>query len=278
MGPKAAIAAADLADAVAQGSPRLQRDAMFVLEGLGESARPALPALIGVLKGRDQDLACDAADALGAVGVVAVPDLMICLTDERDAVRLLACRALGAIGPAATLAVSDLLRIADQDADDVRRRAIWALGRTGAPEALEPLAAMLTDEGGELGCCVADALSMYGRDARPIAAALRDELHRDDPFLALACADALRSIGMYQDAAIWALISCLASSEDDDVRVEAAILLGDYGARATAALPTLHGAQSDPSEELRAQAAIATAKIRPIYAAARRDAAASAQN
>ena len=272
LGPKAAIAVADLGDALVQGGPQVQRHALFVLEGLGESARPALPAIVGAMKGDDPELAFDAADALGTIGLAAVSDLVLCLGDDRARVRLLACRGLGAIGPAAAVAAGPLLEVADRDEPDVRRRAIWALGRMQAADALEPMAAMLTDEGGEIGCAVAEALSMYGRDARPVAPALRDELHRDDRILALACADALRVIGSFRDAAVWSLISCLQESSDEDERIEATMLLGDFGPAATAALPALHGAQTDENDELRAQAAMATAKIRPAYRAVRREA------
>jgi HEAT repeat protein len=95
--------------------------------------------------------------------------------------------------------------------------------------------------------------------------ALRDELHRDDPHVALASAAARLAIGEHTDAAIWALIASL-QSRDDDVRLEAAILLGDFGAAASAAIPALRTAGRAGDEELRAQARIAIAKIRPEYA------------
>ncbi|MDH3591669.1 MAG: HEAT repeat domain-containing protein, partial [Planctomycetota bacterium] len=267
LGEEAAVAAPDLADGVAQGPRQLRKDAMFVLEGLGAAARPALPALLGQMRSDDRELATMAGDVLGAIGAEAVPVLEACLDDPDDFVREGACRALGIAGPAAGAAVTGLLKIVDRDQDNVRERAVWALGRVGDESALEPLAAVLADEGGVLGCWIADALAQYGRRARPVAELLRAELHHDDRYLALASADALRRIGIYEDAAVWSLISCLHDSTDADVRAEAAILLGDFESKATAALPALTGAERDPSPEVRAQATLAIAKIRPEYAA-----------
>jgi HEAT repeat protein len=171
------------------------------------------------------------------------------------------------MGAAARDAVPALLSRAALEREQARQRAIWALGQIGDERALEPLQEIFAREGGEVGCWIAEAFAAFGRRARPVAAALRDELHRDDPQLAIAAATALLAIGEHIDAAVWALIACL-HHPDEDVRIEAAILLGDFGSAASAAIPALRAAEHAEEDDLRAQAKIAIAKIRPEYARA----------
>jgi hypothetical protein len=52
------------------------------------------------------------------------------------------------------------------------------------------------------------------------------------------------------------------------VSLEAAILLGEFGAAAGAAIPALRAAERMAGEEMRAQARIAIARIRPEVARA----------
>ena len=265
MGPEAADAAPALADAVARGHRQLRLDAMFVLEGLGEHGRAAIPHLVEALRDDDMDLSAQAAETLGALGYEAVPALTGALGDPDWRVRQAACQALGIIGADATEAVPTLLQIIRRDKDEVRHRAVWALGAIGDVSALDPLADILTREGGTVGVWIAEALGSYGRRARTVAAALRDELHRDHRGLALAAAAALCQIEEYADAAVWTLITYLQQGEPDD-RIEAAIALGEFGPTARAALPALKAAERDEDDDLRAQATIAMAKIRPEFA------------
>lgn len=267
LGPEAAPAVPALADAVAGGDRRLTLDAMFVLEGIGASASAAIPALIDALHDDDMDISAQAAETLGALGYEAVPALTTALGDEDWRVRQAACQALGIIGADATEAVPALLQVIQNDKDEVRHRAIWALGAIGDIAALDPLAEILTREGGTVGCWIAEALGSYGRRARTVAAALRDELHRDHRGLALSAAAALCQIEEYADAAVWTLITYLQQGAPDD-RIEAAIALGEFGPTARAALPALKAAERDEDEDLRAQASIAMAKIRPEFARA----------
>jgi HEAT repeat protein len=76
----------------------------------------------------------------------------------------------------------------------------------------------------------------------------------------------------FEDSAVWALIALLQDAADPDVRIEAAMALGDLGARGAAALPALRAAARDGDDEMRAEAAMAIAKIRPEEAAAAEEA------
>jgi len=268
LGPDAAPAVPALADAVRSGEPELRCDALFVLEGVGPGARPALPALFEALRDRDGDVSARAADALAALGEAAVDGLVAELGADDAARRQAACRALGVLGTPARAAVPALLACARGDTEEVAMRAIWALGCVRTPAALEPLAEIVADDGGMAGCWAAEALAEYGPDARDVAGALRDELHRDDPGLAIACASALIAIRVHEDAAIWALITLLQTGGDPDLATEAAIVLGECGGAAVAAVPALRAAAHDADDaDLRREARLALARIRPEYAA-----------
>jgi HEAT repeat protein len=69
---------------------------------------------------------------------------------------------------------------------------------------------------------------------------------------------------MYEESAIWALISCLQQA-DEDLRLEAASVLAEIGPRAAPAIPALRAAERDESADLRAVATLAIAKIRPEF-------------
>lgn len=266
MGADAAPAVPALGDALRPGNKRRCVDALFVLEGIGSAARPAVPALVSTLADSDGDVSALAADALGSIGEPAVPAIVEALESGSKQVRQAACQALGVAGADAGQAVPALLERADHDHAEVRTRAIWALGEIRDYGAAGPLAAILERDGGVIGCWIAETLGKFGRHARDVSATLRDELHREDPFLAVACAASLCQMHMFEDSAIWALISML-SHEDEDARVEAALTLGDLGPKAAAGVPALNAAARDGDEDLRAAAAMAIAKIRPEAAA-----------
>jgi HEAT repeat protein len=268
MGTRAAEAAPALAEFLRDDEPRLRHDTLFVLEGMGPDAAPAIPALLEALRSTDPETAVPAADVLGVIGEPAVPGLLDALEDEDWQVRLIASQSLGLMGASGRDATPALLTHACNvsEREEVRLRSVWSLGEIGEDvSVLEPLGEVLEEEGDAIGCWIAEMFARFGKRARPFAPFLRDELHRDDRPLAVACAAALLQIGAFQDAAVWALIEVLQES-DADLRIEAAITLGDAGSRAAPAISALLAAERDGDEDLRAQAAMAIAKIRPEYA------------
>ncbi len=264
LGPQAAPAVPTLKDLVAKGPRPARAAALQVLTSIGAGARAALPELLGALRGGDAELRTLAADALAALGGDAVGPLVGELARADERVRLAAARALGSMAAAGRGAVPALLERAldPSEEEEVALRAIWALGEIGDPAMLAPLAHLFSERGGTVGVWIAEACAKLGRGARSVADTLRAELHRDDPWLALAAAHALVCIGEHTDAAIWALVACLQQGEAD-VRLEAAMSLGEIGPAAAAALPALKAAERDDDEEIRAQATLALAKIRP---------------
>jgi hypothetical protein len=74
-----------------------------------------------------------ASDALGRIGVPAVPDLSLALSDPDPAVRMDACRALAYMGAKAKDAVPPLTQTLNDPEQSVRTEAAHALGAIGEP-------------------------------------------------------------------------------------------------------------------------------------------------
>jgi HEAT repeat protein len=113
-----------------------------VIEALGASGAPAVPALMDALAERQPALRLAACQALGDIGdPQAVPALIRMLGDSDAGVRFAACRALGAIGdPRAVPALAQ--RLNDPNSD-VRIAACKALGDIGDPQAIPHLETLL---------------------------------------------------------------------------------------------------------------------------------------
>ena len=129
------------------------------------SARPPIPALSAVLRGsggalphllrgvgrgnhggtwREQALVMDdAAHALAAIGLPAIPALIDLLTAPDEWARVNAAFALGEMDGAARDAAPALVRALEDESHFVVRTAADALGTIGATEAAEPLGALL---------------------------------------------------------------------------------------------------------------------------------------
>ena len=242
--------------------------AIETMERLRADAAPALPELKRALMTGPNPVRAAAADTLAAIGATALRVLRHALDEADSDVRLFACRGLGAIGATAAGAVPDLIeRLADtHEHPPVRVRAAWALGEIGTDQGVGAMSTVFVNEGGELGVHIAEAFAKMGRQARGGANALRDALHRDDDELAIAAAKALLELRRNEEQAIWTLIRWLQAG-DEDAQAEAALILGDCGSRAVAAIPALRSLESSTDTETRKLATMAIAKIRPEYAA-----------
>ena len=269
MGPKLLAALPHLQTWLLEGDDARRLLVIEVLETMRQDAAPAVPELTFALREGTGLVRAAAADTLAAIGAPALETLREALTDPTPEARRAACRALGSIGATAAGCVPALLeRVCDkQEVESVRTRAAWALGEIGTDQAIDRLAEVFTEEGGSIALWIAEAFGRIGRAARPAAAALRDELHRDDPELALASATALLELRMSEDQAVWALIRWLQEG-DTEIAAEAALVLGEFGTHATAAIPSLLHATRSEDEDLRRSAKLAIAKIRPEYAKA----------
>jgi HEAT repeat protein len=233
----------------------LRRDLFLAAELAGESGHAKAmwerlwPRLRRALKDKERWVRDAVVEALGVIGVPAVPALLETLKDRDGWVGQAAAETLGQIGPPATPALIQALR--DQDGG-VREAAAEALGAIGDPQATPALIQALRDQDGGVREAAAEALGQIGDpQATPaLIQALRD------PVVGVrkAAAWALGQIGDPQ--AVPALMEAL---QDEDVRRAAAWALGQIGD--PQATPALIQALRDPVVGVRWAAAKALGQI-----------------
>jgi HEAT repeat protein len=127
---------------------------------MGANAKPAVPALIALLRENRGNTKGYAAEALGAIGPAAaeaISALAGLLEDNNQFARVSAAEALGHLGPAAVPALVQSLQNKDWL---VRARAAQGLGASGADVNLvkEALREKLQDGDAEVRRCAANAL------------------------------------------------------------------------------------------------------------------------
>ena len=113
---------------------RVRRPAAQALARFGERARPAAPGLVAMLE-RDIDRVV-AFEALRAIGVRTVPDLLKALAVKDPKVRVFACESLAALGPEAKDAAArlrELLNGQPQPVQDAARAALAKIEPAPAP-------------------------------------------------------------------------------------------------------------------------------------------------
>ena len=182
----------------------------------------------------------DALEILAAIGPPALPALdqiVAALADADPVCRADAAFAIGGIGPAAEAAVPALQRVLEDESVDgsARYTAAYALGKIG-PEAsgAEPLLKKLADSGDDLLATVS------------VWAALKINPHDKELF----------------ERAVPKLRRAL-QGDQELVRLEAAVALGEIGPPAASALPMLELlAEDDPSRQVREAAEASIGRIR----------------
>ncbi len=226
---------------------------------LGRIGRPAVPALIRALQGKDPDLRRFAVETLGVMqdeAAEAVPALIAALDDP--ALEPHVAHALGRIGPAAAPAVPALavkLRQSDYGSGDI----LDALPRIGAA-AVPVMVEVFRKEAGDFLRPSEDiapdveGFLRLGPDACEAAPALRPYLTDRRPAIRAAAAVALGAIEPETPGVVPALIEVLeyprhdpkdprAVTPEQDARStygqDAALVLGWIGPPARAALPAL---------------------------------------
>ncbi len=181
------------------------------LGDLGETASPAIHALIETLRDEAEPVRLNTAYALGAIGKSAAAAIIETLHDEVGAAQSAAAYALGAIGPSAAPALIDAT---SSNHERARGYAAFALGDMGAfasDGAVTALAGLVDDPSEWVRRIVAEALGTIARHA---------------------------------DAAVPALIAFLKDA-DDHTRFNAAYSLARFGAAAELAVPALLEALDD---------------------------------
>jgi HEAT repeat protein len=227
----------------ALASPERAGPAARVQGAMGERARPAQSALIGLLQdgSASEEARAEAAAALGQMGLEKTPSaegsdmvsvLASALAGPRR-VRLQAARALALFGPPAQTAILSLGRLASDADVQAASAACEALGQLGGPAAAAPLVTRLL-KGDGASKAAALALARLGPAARlavaPLVAALKSD--KEDGRLARAV---LERLGV---SAVPDLERALKEG-DPTLRRAAAEVLGLMGPRAAVAVPAL---------------------------------------
>ena len=239
--------------------------------------RPAVDGLIRALRDENPDVQTAAASLLGEMRETAVAPLMDALSDTDRFVRLVAARNLGKIGN--KRAIEALIGSLHREPDsEVRATVAEALGYMGSRQAIEPLALALRDRDEAVKIAAARSLGYMGdnRALEPLILALSDV----DDRVRHAALEALKDPG---DAVRGRLVDALRSG-DEKFRAGAAEALSASGwvpenggeealylmARdrwaeveriGADALPAVAEALSDPSIEVRTNAARTIARI-----------------
>ncbi len=271
---RAAEPAADVAKLTAQlaSSERdARREAGHLLEKLGPSAKPALPALIKALEDSDKQVWANAFAAISAIGpdaADAIPALMNALdlrksndSRERDKAqkRMRAAHALASIGDAARPALIEALKADDTG---LRLGAAKALGEMGerARDAIPALIENLGHNDEDLRNQVIDTLGLIGKDA---VAPLTKSLSWPDQKLRSGSARALAAIGVGAAAAGPEILTRLAGEKQRDVRLAFLTALPRLGLPPEKITPPLVQAFRDGDEQLRSTALNGLLLIRP---------------
>jgi HEAT repeat protein len=248
-----------------EGKEALARvQAINALIQAGPEARLAVPALIAAFRDKDATFIHPlAAVALSRIGADAVPPLEKVLADDAYAVRSGAALALGLIGsPArsATLALAGLLK--DREAL-VRTAAAQALGRIGslARAGVPGLRLALTDKDASVRVESAAALWKVVGEARGVSVLAKA---LEDPTVAERAAAILGEMGASAKAALPSLKSAL-RSKSGRLRIAAVEALYRVSKDAEPALPVLETLleAKEPSERLSAISALGTVGADP---------------
>jgi HEAT repeat protein len=136
-----------------------------------EDPRYTVPGLIQMLKEKNPDDRCTAAQVLGSYGAEAksaLPALRVGLKDESESVRVCVVYGIAEIGPAAEEAISDLKEALLKDpSKDVRLGAVYALTTMGqrlAPKTVPVLRAALgSEKDPDVRTAISDATQDIGR-------------------------------------------------------------------------------------------------------------------
>jgi HEAT repeat protein len=242
------------------------------LDALSAIGVKAIPALTGVLAdSKDADARRCAAEALGQMGPDAeesVPALRAALKDCDWSIRAHAAMALGKIGPGAKEAVPDLIKTLRDKEILVRHSAATSLGEIG-PEARAAVPALI-DAFGERGevQCAAWALERMGPAAKAAVPALAKELRAENQNPLIRETVAATYCKLARGAEAVPLLLELLKHENKKIRADAVGALGEIGPEAKAAVPLLIESLRAKEEVVRRETASVLGRIGPEAKAA----------
>jgi RNA polymerase sigma factor (sigma-70 family) len=196
--------------------------------GNGNVGKEAVPALLELLKGKDNELRASAATALGGIGIKAkeaIPTLITYLEEEDQNLRNSAAQALGQMAPESKAAIPALIKLlAKEDIDQTRGLSgpvIGALSQLGT-EAVPALTEALKDMNDKTRASAAGTLARIGSPAKDAVPALILAMRDKHPRLRENASLALAEIGPDAVPAVAELMK----DKDPEIRGAAAETLG----------------------------------------------------
>lgn len=219
-----------LAELLEDPASEMQCDAAWALGEIGLGARVAVPSLVTVLQDGDRELRRAAAGALRRIAPesAVVTDAIVemwrtALQSETRSERYEAAVALGRLGPRASAAVGALTACV-QDPTSGAARALGRIGAAAAP-AVGSLIDVLKSREVRTRRLAADAIGRIGRAARSAVPSLVAAMKDEDPEVRWRAAAAIGRIGSEDSGCTEALIALL-QDEDTEVRDHVASALG----------------------------------------------------
>ena len=217
---------------------QLKQLAISALGKIGE--KKAVKPLISCLRDNNLQIRVSAAGSLCNMGEEVVEPLLDALSESRPEVREASAGALGQMGD--KRAVEPLIKLLSDKNFTVRKAATWALGRIDDDRTTGPLLSVVSDENPSVREAAAWALGKKGNTeaVEPMISLLRD----DNVEVRKAAAGSLGNIGSSR-----AVNSLKALLEDDDEQIQKAaiVALGDIrSARAVESLIKLLEVQNSP--------------------------------
>lgn len=272
--PFAADAESRLLKVLADDTPAVREGAVAGLSDLApqlddDEKKKLAVTFTALLSDADPGVGQAAGAALIRLGGVCVDTLRSKLADP--AVRTNVLEVLAGIGPAAKPALDDLVKqLGDADAEHASEAAV-AIAAIGpeAAAAVPALGRMVADAKAAPGLrySAAYALGRIGPAAKETVADLRSLAESDDALMATVAVWAALKADPDDKSLFERAIPLLRRAlraEQDVVRLEAAVALGDIGPAAASAIPILElVAEDDPVKDVRRAAAEAAKKIRP---------------
>jgi HEAT repeat protein len=235
------------------------------LADLGATNEMVEAELDKALAAADSATADRIVSALASLGPRVVPHAIRAL--ERLERRPTALRVLRRLGPEAAPAVPNLVEILASERDPkVRAELLLVLGSIGpqAEAAVVPATTALSESDRDVVLTAGYCLGKIGPPATAAVPELKKLLASEDKVVQITAIWALLQIGPKTESLAKAAMPLLTEAlkhEQDFVRVEAAIALGELGPAAGDAVPALQEAAQDPFPALRTASVQALEKI-----------------
>lgn len=239
--------------------------AIVELEPPSEVLRPAMEREMDAADGATAERIIGAYASLGAK---VVPLAIKALQDPNTKRKDRALRVLTRVGPEAAPALPDLVKLLDSKDASLKSETLFAIAAIGpqAETAVAPITEALSDPDRGVVLTAAYALAKIGPAAKESVQSLRKLTTSEDKLVRVTGTWALVEIGpITQSLAEYSvpLLSDALSYEEEFIRIEAAMTLGDLGKFAPEAIPALeNSAKGDGSAAVRKAATEAIQKIK----------------